>query len=80
MPDWLPCRRTGSGHYRGLVEEIRNATSAGNKELLDKLILQVCETADSESANALQELADTYDYDALTQLLESVGSADKAFR
>jgi CheY-like chemotaxis protein len=65
---------------RGLVEEIRNATSAGNKELLDKLILQVCETADSESANALQELADTYDYDALTQLLESVGSADKAFR
>jgi signal transduction histidine kinase/CheY-like chemotaxis protein len=65
---------------RELVEEIRNATSAGNKELLDKLILQVCEAADSESAHALQELADTYDYDALTQLLESVGSADKPFR
>jgi CheY-like chemotaxis protein len=55
---------------RELAEEIRNATSTGDKELLDQLILKVCDTADSVSAHALQELADNYDYDALTQLLE----------
>jgi signal transduction histidine kinase/DNA-binding response OmpR family regulator len=62
---------------RELVEELRNATSTGDKELLDKLILKVSETADSESAHALQELADKYDYDALTRLLELASSADK---
>jgi signal transduction histidine kinase/DNA-binding response OmpR family regulator len=62
---------------RQLVDKIRNATSTGNKELLDELILQVRETADSESAQALQELADKYDYDGLTRLLELAGSADK---
>jgi signal transduction histidine kinase/FixJ family two-component response regulator len=65
---------------RELVEEIRNATTSGDKELLDQLILKVRETADSESAHALQELANNYDYDALTRLLEAVGSPDEAFR
>jgi CheY-like chemotaxis protein len=51
---------------RELVEELRNATSSGNKRLLDELILKVPET----SAKALQELADGYEYDTLTQLLE----------
>jgi CheY-like chemotaxis protein len=53
-----------------LVEELRNATSTGNKRLLDKLILRVPQSGDAESARALQELADKYDYDALTRLLE----------
>ena len=53
-----------------LVEELRNATLSGNKRLLDKLILKVRETGDAGSAHALQELADNYEYDALTQLLE----------
>jgi signal transduction histidine kinase/DNA-binding response OmpR family regulator len=53
-----------------LVEELRTATSSGNKRRLDKLILQVRETADDGSARALQELADKYEYDALTRLLE----------
>jgi signal transduction histidine kinase/CheY-like chemotaxis protein len=53
-----------------LVEELRNATLAGNKKLLDKLIITVRETEFLESAQALQQLADKYEYDALTQLLE----------
>jgi PAS domain S-box-containing protein len=55
---------------RELVEELRNATLSGNKRLLDKLILEVPETGNAESAHALQELADRYEYDALTRLLE----------
>jgi len=53
-----------------LVEEIRDATLAGDKSLLDKLIAKVRETGDAASAQALQELADRYEYDALTRLLE----------
>jgi CheY-like chemotaxis protein len=55
---------------RALIEEIRNATFSGNKMLLDKLILKVRETEDAGAADALRELADKYDYDALTRLLE----------
>jgi PAS domain S-box-containing protein len=51
---------------RELAEELRDATLSGNKRLLDKLILKAPET----SAHALQELADRYEYDALTRLLE----------
>jgi PAS domain S-box-containing protein len=57
---------------RELIEEIRKATLAGNKKLLDKLILRVPENGDAESARALQQLADKYEYDALTRLLEEV--------
>ena len=53
-----------------LAEELRNATSDGNKRLLDKLILRVRESEAATSADALQELANRYDYDALTRLLE----------
>jgi hypothetical protein len=41
-----------------------------HKQLLDKLILKVPEKGDAESARALQELADQYEYDALTRVLE----------
>jgi PAS domain S-box-containing protein len=53
-----------------LAEQLRNATADGDKRLLDKLIGQVRESAAASSANALQALADKYDYDALTLLLE----------
>jgi DNA-binding response OmpR family regulator len=53
-----------------LVEGLRSATLNGNKRVLDKLILQVRETEDAGSADALQELANKYQYDALTRLLE----------
>jgi PAS domain S-box-containing protein len=53
-----------------LVEELRNATLSGNMRRLNELILQVRDTEDAGSAHALQELADKYEYDALTHLLE----------
>jgi PAS domain S-box-containing protein len=53
-----------------LVEELRNATVNGNKNLLDKLILKIPDTGDAASASALQQLANKYDYDTLTRLLE----------
>ncbi len=52
-----------------LVEELQEATLSGNKRLLDKLIVKVRETAVGP-AQVLQDLADNYAYDALTQLLE----------
>ena len=52
---------------RELIQEIRKATKRGNKKLLDELIREVPEPA---FAAALQGLADKYEYDALTQLLE----------
>jgi PAS domain S-box-containing protein len=53
-----------------LVEKLRNATSIGNKRLLDSLILRVPEAGDAGAARSLQELADRYQYDDLTRLLE----------
>jgi CheY-like chemotaxis protein len=53
-----------------LVEALRNATLSGDMRRLNELILQVRETEDTASAHALQALADKYEYDALTQLLE----------
>jgi CheY-like chemotaxis protein len=53
-----------------LLEELRDATLNGNKRLLDRLIRKVRESENAGPANALQELADKYDYDALMRLLE----------
>ena len=55
-----------------LIEELHNATLSGNKRLLDKLINKISEL-DAESAYALQQLADKYEYDTLARLLEAVG-------
>ncbi len=55
---------------RELIEELRNATLSGNKKLLDKLILKVRGMENITSAFGLQKLADKYEYDALTRLLE----------
>jgi hypothetical protein len=57
-----------------LIEEPRTATSRSNKRRLDEVILKVGETGDAGSAQALQELADRYDYDALTRLLEEASA------
>jgi CheY-like chemotaxis protein len=54
-----------------LALEILNATMAGDKNGLDRLIGRVREAGDEASAHALQLLADRYDYDALTLLLEA---------
>jgi hypothetical protein len=53
-----------------LIEELRDATLMGNKSDLDSLIRKVRETADPASADVLQDLADKYEYDGLTELLD----------
>jgi two-component system sensor histidine kinase/response regulator len=53
-----------------LVGELRKATEDGNKRLLDQLILKVREANDAESAEALQELVDKYEYDTLIRFLD----------
>jgi signal transduction histidine kinase/DNA-binding response OmpR family regulator len=55
---------------RELLEELLKATLNGSKGSLDNCILRVRETENSESARALQQLADKYEYDVLTRLLE----------
>jgi len=52
-----------------LRASLRTAISKGNKPNLNRLILQVGEIGQIESAKALQALADSYEYDTLTRLL-----------
>jgi two-component system, sensor histidine kinase and response regulator len=52
-----------------LIEALRNATADGDKPLLNSLIATVDQTKDAEFARDLQILADRYEYDALTSLL-----------
>jgi len=55
---------------RELIEQLRDATSNGDKRLLNKLIARVDQGKDFEFARDLQRLADRYEYDTLTRLLE----------
>ena len=52
-----------------LIEALRNATADGDKKLLNRLIASVDQINDAEFARDLQNLADRYEYDALTRLL-----------
>jgi CheY-like chemotaxis protein len=54
-----------------LVDALRHAVRNGEKNQLDRLIEQVGEK-NSVASRALQEMADRYEYDALTALLEKV--------
>jgi PAS domain S-box-containing protein len=54
-----------------LLNKLRNATLGGDKKGLDRLILEVSETVNVGIAQVLQELANNYDYDALTRLLDA---------
>jgi PAS domain S-box-containing protein len=53
-----------------LLERLQQATRCGDKALLDELILTIGDEGDPQSAQTLQELADSYQYDLLIQLLE----------
>jgi two-component system sensor histidine kinase/response regulator len=53
-----------------LVNSLLGATLNGDKALLDQLIHQVDEQGDTTTAQTLQRLADQYQYDRLTELLE----------
>ncbi len=52
-----------------LISQLHDAVLNGDKDRLDQLIQKVGEQ-DSRAARALKELADNYEYDALTRLLE----------
>jgi two-component system, sensor histidine kinase and response regulator len=54
-----------------LIGDLRLATLKGNKRIIEGLILQVHAAGHPESARALQELADNYDYTALAGSLEA---------
>jgi PAS domain S-box-containing protein len=54
-----------------LLNKLRNATLGGDKKGLDQLILEMRETVDVGIAQVLQGLANNYDYDALTRLLDA---------
>jgi CheY-like chemotaxis protein len=56
---------------RELTGALQQAVLFGDKERLDTLIHEVREL-DTQSASLLQQLADNYDYDALTRMLEEV--------
>jgi len=56
-----------------LVEGLRQATLNGNKRMLDELILKVGGLEGEGCAHALKLLADKYQYDTLTRLLEEAG-------
>jgi signal transduction histidine kinase/DNA-binding NarL/FixJ family response regulator len=53
-----------------LVRQLRLATLCGDKALLDELIPMTEGKTDAQTARALQDLADDYQYDKLIQLLE----------
>jgi len=76
--DEQPAARTPAWNTEGLgrlprhlLEELRQATESGNRRLLNQLIVQVRDAAgDGPSALVLQKLADKYEFEALTRLLE----------
>jgi len=53
-----------------LLERLREATQNGNKKSLDALIQTVSASHNAGCAHALWGLADKYEYDALTRLLD----------
>ncbi len=55
-----------------LVRQLKSATMSGDKTRLNQLIEVTAEGGALELAQALQELADEYEYDKLLQLLENV--------
>jgi hypothetical protein len=52
------------------VGKIRDATLDGNKRVLNELIQEVGAAGEARCAHALQQLADKYEYDTITRLLE----------
>jgi signal transduction histidine kinase/response regulator RpfG family c-di-GMP phosphodiesterase len=61
-----------TGLPTGLREQLRIAVQNGEKDRLDELIATLA-NQDSQSAGALRDLADKYEYDALTRLLTEAG-------
>jgi CheY-like chemotaxis protein len=60
-----------------LIVELQRAVGNGEKGVLDELIGKAAEL-DKAAARVLRQLADNYEYDALTNLLEEIGSDRRA--
>jgi CheY-like chemotaxis protein len=54
-----------------MVQQMRDATLSGNRRLLNRLIGEMRRSDDAGPAQALQELVDRCEYDALMELLEA---------
>jgi CheY-like chemotaxis protein len=54
-----------------VIDGLRNATLNGDKRLLNELIAEVSQSEGAAFARDLQNLADGYEYDALTRLLDA---------
>ena len=65
---WTPAAITLAGLPAELLQQLLNAIQDGEKDRLDDLIAAVAHQG-LKSAGALKELADKYEYDALTNLL-----------
>jgi signal transduction histidine kinase/response regulator RpfG family c-di-GMP phosphodiesterase len=65
---WAPEAITLAGLPGQMLQQLLSAVRDGEKDRLDELIATVA-IEDSQSAGALRELADKYEYDALTNLL-----------
>jgi two-component system sensor histidine kinase/response regulator len=59
------------------INSLRSAVLSGNKNKLDQLLLAVHQSGDTQSAQALQQLADNYDYDGLNRVLQAATELDK---
>lgn len=60
------------------MEELLDATVEGKKKEMDAVLLKVRETYDASLATRLQDLADRYEYDTLTRILEERVAKEKA--
>jgi signal transduction histidine kinase/response regulator RpfG family c-di-GMP phosphodiesterase len=69
---WTPEAVTLAGLPAELLQQLLKAVQDGEKDRLDDLIAAVA-NQDLHSAGALKELADKYEYDALTNLLTEAG-------
>jgi signal transduction histidine kinase/response regulator RpfG family c-di-GMP phosphodiesterase len=74
---WAPEATKLTGLPSDLLQQLRIAVQDGEKDRLDDLIANVAKQ-DSRSAGALQELADKYEYDALTNLLTEASQCPEA--
>ncbi len=57
-----------------LIQAIRGAIQAGNKHLIDSLLVQLAEAGHTAPARALQALADSYEYEVLDRVLEEASA------
>jgi signal transduction histidine kinase/response regulator RpfG family c-di-GMP phosphodiesterase len=76
---WVPQATKLVGFPTELLQQLRIAIQDGEKDRLDELIAIVA-NQDPQSASALKDLADKYEYDTLTNLLAEAADCTEASR